>query len=119
MAAKQGLEVPPPPGFGDRIRVMGQTLHLRYFRSLREKTSLDAYLCPDQREIWVATWRRKPLAIADAIWHEALHWMLFSARREKDAYILSEGVEEAIVSVLEGGNSGLAQSNKWFWKLYA
>lgn len=120
---KLGKEILPPKGFQDSVQLEGHTIRVRYFTSLREGWRyLDGYTDPTENLILIATSRRHPARIADALYHELIHfaiqrWVKDNGNPSRVKQLSVEEIEQ-IVLLMESYNSQLLRGNPWFHKLY-
>lgn len=121
--ASHGREVAPPPGFERKLSILGTELRLRYFWTLKEKpagVSLDGYLHPNGRQVWLAVYGRTIASISDALFHELVHWALCYYPEKDKKGILGEedDREEQFTLLVEAAMPGVLRNNLWFRRLF-
>ena len=110
-----GRPMKPPKGFRTDLKLLGRNVRVRYVTSIRiGRGKLDGYIDTNKFEIIVACWGRHRQTVADSIWHELIHLILYYARTDhcEEAFINPE-VEEGLTLTLEAGQGALLRDNTW------
>jgi len=107
-----------PEGFENAISFLGRRIQIKFYRSIKDPPrNLDGYWRPDCNEIWVATFGRTPVVMADTLWHEVRHAAICYIRNKCNVEWLTTEQEESIVSLFELIDPAVLRGNEWLWRL--